>query len=257
MIFYFTATGNSLYVAEHLDKKLISIPQIIKEKELHYCDETIGIVCPIYGSELPYMVQEFLKRLTVETKYFYILMTYGHSSGAAATIIHQILKETSLTADYIRTVKMVDNYLPAFDMNKENKVDKKIEIQLEEIRKDIEQKKQILEKTRDEDRQVYEGYLSFTKEHPELSWKNISFHATENCIGCGLCEKVCPAGCIRIEAGKAVHSGEHCQVCMACIHHCPKKAIQMNVPEINPQARYRKEEISIYDIIRSNQQISG
>ena len=36
MIFYFTGTGNSLYVAKYLDTELVSIPQVMKEKELSF-----------------------------------------------------------------------------------------------------------------------------------------------------------------------------------------------------------------------------
>ena len=34
MVFYFTGTGNSLYVAKQLEEKRISIPQAIHEEEL-------------------------------------------------------------------------------------------------------------------------------------------------------------------------------------------------------------------------------
>lgn len=83
MVFYFTATGNSLYVAKQLERDPVSIPQIIKEKELCFQDETIGIVCPVYGSEPPYMVQEFLRKAQFETEYFYVVMTYGCKIGRA------------------------------------------------------------------------------------------------------------------------------------------------------------------------------
>ena len=46
MIFYYTATGNSLYVAKRLSDNLLSIPQLMKQDELVFEDETIGIVCP-------------------------------------------------------------------------------------------------------------------------------------------------------------------------------------------------------------------
>ena len=34
MVFYFTGTGNSLYVAKQLEEKRISIPQAIHEEDL-------------------------------------------------------------------------------------------------------------------------------------------------------------------------------------------------------------------------------
>lgn len=43
MIFYFTATGNSLYVARQLDESPISIPQV--KSGTTFKDGTIGIVC--------------------------------------------------------------------------------------------------------------------------------------------------------------------------------------------------------------------
>ena len=43
-------------------------------------------------------------------------------------------------------------------------------------------------------------------------------------------------------------------MCMACIHTCPMMAIQMNMPEKNPKARYRNENISICEIVDANNQ---
>ena len=255
MVFYFSATGNSLYVAKNLEKNPISIPQIIHNKNLFFKDETIGIVFPVYGSEPPYMVQEFLKKAKLDTEYLYIVMTYGCSNGASAEIIQKLAVENNLSLSYIHTIKMVDNYLPGFDMNEEKKADKKIEEQITGITNDIKNRNRELEKTASEDMEVYKNYLAFSEEHPELNWKRITFSATDKCVGCGLCTKVCPAGCIRIENRKAIHDRNNCQVCMACIHNCQKKAITMSVPEINPSARFRNENISIEELIMANSQI--
>lgn len=257
MVFYFTATGNSLYVAKQLERDPVSIPQIIKEKDLCFQDETIGIVCPVYGSEPPYMVQEFLRKAQFETEYFYVVMTYGCRNGAAAQIIKKIAGENGISLSYTHTIKMVDNFLPGFDMKEEMGADKKVEEQIAVVLRDVKNRKQELEETAPEDMAVYENYLAFTKEHPDLGWKQIQFSTTDRCVGCGLCTKVCPAGCIRLENGRVVHSRNLCQVCMACIHHCPQKAICMNVPEQNPEARFRNEYVEIDEIIKANRQIQG
>ena len=47
MIFYFTSTGNSLYVARQLDPAPYSIVQALKQNELTFSDEVIGIVSPV------------------------------------------------------------------------------------------------------------------------------------------------------------------------------------------------------------------
>lgn len=53
MVFYFTGTGNSLYVAKELDADFVSIPQVLKEERLEFSVDSIGIVYPVYGHEVP------------------------------------------------------------------------------------------------------------------------------------------------------------------------------------------------------------
>lgn len=72
MIFYFTATGNCLYVAKQFDEKPISIVQELKKDELVYEDETIEIVAPVYAGELPQIVRRFMEKATFKSDYIYI-----------------------------------------------------------------------------------------------------------------------------------------------------------------------------------------
>ena len=48
MIFYYTATGNCLYVAKKIEESPKSIPQEMKKEKLKYKDEKIGIVARSY-----------------------------------------------------------------------------------------------------------------------------------------------------------------------------------------------------------------
>lgn len=41
-IFYFTGTGNSLYVAQQLGGELLSIPQVMKDDRIEIQDEAVG-----------------------------------------------------------------------------------------------------------------------------------------------------------------------------------------------------------------------
>ena len=253
MVFYFTATGNSLYVAKQLDAQPISIPQVIHRESLIFQDETIGIVCPVFGHEVPIMVQEFLKNARFKTDYFYMILTYGKRHGGAAELAQDRLRSCGITPAYINTFLMVDNFLPVFDMKEEILLDKNVEGQLAAIKKDIAQRRHFISPVTDEDRATHQEFLSRSNTPPEERWRSI-YQVTSACVGCGICQKVCPSGCWKVSGGTAQYHPEGCQSCMACIHACPQKAIQMTIPEKNPNARYRNEHISLQEIIQANLQ---
>ena len=260
MVFYFTATGNSLYVAEQLDGKCISIPQAI-HGDMNFKDEKIGIVCPVYGHEMPDMVKEFVKKATFDTDYLYLVETYGHRHGGANELAEKIFEESGKHTDYATTISLVDNFLPGFDMNEEREFDKQrdIEKHIAQIKEDISSKKRWHQPVTDEDRAVHQMYLDRMKNVPDGYWGKL-YTVTDACIGCGICTKVCPVGCIELKDQRAVHhltdaeGNVICNTCMACIHHCPKNAIKLNIPEKNPDARYRNEHIGLKDIVEANNQ---
>ena len=48
---------------------------------------------------------------------------------------------------------------------------------------------------------------------------------TEKCLGCGVCEGVCPVGAIKVEDSVAVVDADTCVDCGACASECPAEAI--------------------------------
>lgn len=251
MVFYFTATGNSLYVAKQLDDRLVSIPQVIDGTDLFFRDARIGVVCPVFGHEAPPMVKEFLHKAAFETDYFYMILTYGNRHGGAAELAQQLLESCGIHPAYINIVLMADNFLPAFDMNEQKKLDKRVDEQIAAIRADIEARRRWISPVAGADRAAHQEFLARSITPPADRWKDI-YQVTDACIGCGVCTKVCPAGCWTLQNGKPVYEGANCQGCMACIHACPQKAIQLRMPEKNPEARYRNEHITLAEIIRAN-----
>lgn len=254
MIFYFSGTGNSLYVARSLDEECISIPQIIGRKQLQFRADKIGIVCPIYGHEMPEMVKEFIQRAELKTDYLFLILTYGNRHANAVELAQNVCLRCGKNSAYIHTLRIVDNFLPAFDMEEQISMDKHIEEQIAAVRLDIQETKREIEPVTDKDRRAHAGYLELVDHMPETVWADFTF--TDLCIGCGICTKVCPSGCITLRGRRAVRTGENCQACMACIHACPEKAIQMNpvlgFSEPNPGARYRNENVSLSDLVSSN-----
>ena len=62
-ILYFTATGNSLYIAKSLAKsiggEIYSIPQLVKEGTFEFNDDKIGIVFPLHAWAVPPLYRKF------------------------------------------------------------------------------------------------------------------------------------------------------------------------------------------------------
>ena len=62
---------------------------------------------------------------------------------------------------------------------------------------------------------------------------------SDSCVGCGLCQKNCPMGNIRITNGKAV-AGDRCAMCYRCISHCPEQSITLLGKQVCEQCRYER-----------------
>lgn len=250
MVFYFTGTGNSLYIAKQLDEDRVSIPQILKSDTLTFEADKIGIVCPIYGHEMPKMVKEFIQRASFITDYFYIVLTYGALHGGAAELAESYLNSVGKKADYITSIMMVDNFLPNFDMTEQCAIDKKIPENLTRIKADVENCVHKIEKAGFKNKMIHKGYLAMVKHQDETVWAK--FKVTDSCKSCEICTKVCPVNAIIIENGKAVHTYQNCQACYACVHACPQKAVGFTISEKNPNVRYRNENIELEEIIEAN-----
>ncbi len=72
-----------------------------------------------------------------------------------------------------------------------------------------------------------------------------AFRTDENCIGCGICAKVCPVSNIKIENKRPVWL-HHCQNCLACYNWCPVKAIKGGISQEG--FYYRCPSASVSDI---------
>ena len=66
-------------------------------------------------------------------------------------------------------------------------------------------------------------------EHTAMPVIGRTFKAKKKlCVGCGICEKVCPQGNIKIVNGRPKFGGS-CVGCMGCAFSCPKDAIRTGV----------------------------
>lgn len=246
IILYFTATGNSLYVARQL------------------ADE-IGIVYPIYGQMPPNMVRRFIQKARLKATYKFAVLTYGNMQFVAAGIWDELSRKSGNAFDYITSILMVDNWLPNFDMNEQIKIDKHIPESLERITADIAARKHEIPSTEERARQLFDRFTRDRGLDPEVGYLMHSedyFVVTDACIGCAVCTEVCPRGNYELTSTGVKTEGD-CDFCFACIQNCPQKAIQFaELPdspflahgEKNPDARFRNEQVSLWSIKEANRQ---
>ena len=255
MLFYFTATGNCLYVAKQLDENPVSIPQELGKASRHYKDDAIGIVCPVYGLDIPPVIKNFIRDSSFETDYFYIVATYGYHHGGCTERAAAFLQDIGKKVDYINTIIMVDNALPGFDIEEQLRIDpeKKVDEHIAAVKADILARKKFIQPATEVDKEHYRTYINGSMT-VETMMESSLYQVTDKCVGCGICSKVCPMGCISIVQKRAVHHYTDCTCCMACIHACPQMAIHFaSVPEKNPNKHYRNPHIQLAEIIKANQ----
>ena len=256
MVFYFTATGNSLYVAKQLDEERLSIPQEMNKENRHYKAERIGIVCPLFEFEIPSLVKDFIQDSEFEAGYFYLVVTYGMHHGGVAERTQAWLQSVGKAADYINTIIMHDNALIVFDMDQQRSVEaeKQVDAHIDAIRSDIAAKRVMVQQAPADENDFYQNFVAWIKKTGPM-YAFLLYTVSESCVGCGTCTRVCPRGCIHLEDKRPVWDYSRCANCMACIQACPTKAIQfITVKEPNPDARYRNPHIALKEIIQANRQ---
>lgn len=231
MILYFSATGNSKYVAErlaaHLGEETFSIENCTSELQLS-SDESLGIVSPTYCALLPTIMRDFLENSTIKAdgdNCTYFVATCGASPGCTGGQVSAMLKKKGLSLEARYSIKMPDTWTPNFDVS--DKV--KIEAKKQEVEKtlpvlfshiDLRKKGNFMKLSSPKFLSGIAGALY------DKIRRTDKFHVEEGCIGCGLCAKACPDGAIEMEKGRPVWKKERCVICLRCLHHCPTFSIQ-------------------------------
>jgi len=228
-IYYFSGTGNTLYVAKEVSKdvqdvELISMKSCLDKKLVLAGD--VGIAFPLYGFGLPKMVQEFLLGVDFSgVDYFFALQTRSISPGRAFSDLQKFAGR-KLDASFV--VNMPSGYLVFGDLESDTKREK---ILSKAAKKIATIKVQVEARAK---KKVFEFCLIKLLALPiYLLWKKFGglskkYFVDGKCTGCGICSKVCPSGCVTMKDGKPVWEIGKCESCMACINYCPTRAIQLN-----------------------------
>ncbi len=235
MIFYFSGTGNSLYVAQQiadiLGEQIYSMAAYKPDAQIGGKDERIGFVFPSYYGNLPRIVRHVIGKLDIHPdSYLFGVVTKGGAGSGSITMLERALAEKNLQLQYGTSIPMPANYIVNYNPMLFGRTAKAGKI-IQKIASEIQSAKTLVKKGRFISSHLYENIEELDK----------AFFAEDQCVGCGLCESICPVGNIRMADGRPqwLHQCEHC---MACIHRCPQEAIQYGA-KTKKRRRYYNPEV--------------
>ena len=232
MILYFSGTGNSEYVARRIslevNDSLLSITASLKAEKMLKIPKSqpIIFVTPTYGWRLPRVVEAWIRRnKSIEGQKVYFVLTCGSDIGDSDKYLRKLCSDKGVEYMGVQQVIMPENYIAMFDVPSKEIAEEIIdnaEPSIMEVSQYIIDKEPIPKKKVTFADKVKSGIVN------NLFYATIvkakKFKATDKCIGCGKCERICPLHNIELKNGKPVW-GKECTHCMACISYCPVEAI--------------------------------
>lgn len=233
MILYFSGTGNSEYLAKKLgkvlDDEVVDLFSYIKEGKTQNFSSgrPFVLVSPTYSWRVPRFLTEYLSTCIFKgNKDFYLVINYGDSYGNAYKYIKEDIQKLGLNFRGIYGIRMPENYVMLFDLEADE-VNRRIigesTREIDKISTYIKNKETLPKK-----KVGLLGKLQSALINPiffKFIVKDRDFYATDECISCGLCEKVCVLNNISYRNGKPIWNGK-CTHCSACISKCPVAAIE-------------------------------
>lgn len=235
MVLYFSATGNTEYIAQEIAKRLddecVNILDRVKtdDNSVLHSDKPFIICAPVYVCEMPRFMSKYLKKQTfIGNKDVYFIFTSGGYCGISGQLAKWMFRKKKMNYRGHAEFKMPRNYVAndAYPMLSKEEVEDRIIKSHEKIASvvaDI----QAGNKLTARHIFLFETIITLPFNPVWCKQKLLAkdFYSTEQCIGCGKCVKLCPLNNIELKNGKPVWS-DNCTHCMACIGNCPTQAIE-------------------------------
>ena len=240
VIFYFSGTGNTWWVADRIKKQLdakdinadIVSVDAVDAKKADWWIKTADLVLfgwPVYGSDLPEPMKRFIDGLLVvgKGKHVHTFCTQMAFSGDGAWSYHRHFADKGLVIDTAEHFFMPSNVSVMGGPLAPPKSEEKIRRIMERCERHIEAYAERLMMGRQRIRGKRSFPLGILQRAPyRLFYRRMQGLVgvdASRCTQCGLCAALCPSDNIRVDPGP-VFAGR-CDLCMRCYAFCPECAI--------------------------------
>ena len=234
---YFSGTGNSRYAVETFckeyskDCRVFSIEDSEVKKAIADAD-TIVIAYPVQFSTVPKILRDFItdNKKIWKNKKIFAIATMGLFSGDGSGSLGRLLTPYGAKVIGGLHLKMPDSIGDEKALKRPLKKNKEL---VKNAERKIKESVRLLKAGKPTQEGIGPLYqmaglfgqrLYFGHKTKEYS-SNLKVDSSK-CVGCGMCEKLCPMDNITIVDKTAV-SGDRCTMCYRCINKCPKQAITL------------------------------
>ena len=236
MILFFSATGNTKFIAEELARRLDDTALDLRGKIRDHdyspvSSEKPFVICsPVYVCEPPRFLTEYLRKTPlVGNQDAYFVFTSGGYSGISAFLARRLARKKQMLYRGSADFKMPRSYLisSAYPPLEKEEIEARIRACAAKLPETAETIRRG-ETLKSRHIWLWEKLvtLPFTPVWVRLRQGTKDFTVTDACISCGKCERGCPLRVIRMENGRPVWRSKSCAHCMACIQNCPVGAIE-------------------------------
>lgn len=235
MVLYYSATGNTEFIAkqiaDRLDDQCLDLLERIRRNDLTpiRSKKPFVICSPIYVCEMPQFLTDYLQQVKLAgNRKVYFIFTSGGYTGIAGPLAKQIMRHKNKVYMGRAEFRMPRNYLVSdhYPMLTAEQNRERIKASYDKIPEVVER---IRARQKLHARHVFLLEILVTLPfHPVwLKYKQPAspFHATNKCVSCGKCERLCPKNNIVMLYNKPAWKNS-CAHCMACIENCPVDAIE-------------------------------
>ena len=236
MIVYFSATGNTRFVAEELarllgDEAIDLAPRIRAGDCAEIRSDKALVVCsPVHVSGLPKFYADYLKKVAFSgSPDVYGVFTDAGYSGIAGAQVKSIFRAKGKRFKGFAEFKFPGIHITSVTHKPID--DEEVARRILTSSERVPSVARVIQRGEGfENHRIWLVEVALTTLlAPLLRFVGMStrgFWVTDRCIACGKCEKLCPVVAIQMQSGRPTWIPSHCAHCMACVHNCPVEAIE-------------------------------